>query len=292
MRRVSKSPKATSKPTRGERALTPSRASAQVERAGSVKRGGVSPPRRRAPSRPASEPPEAPSAFEAPSSGAPRTSAERIFDAAEELFCERGFDGVSVRDIALRAGVQKALVFYHFATKEELFDAVLSRYYQAHRRALEGALAAPTGVRQRLRGMIDAYLGFMASNARYARLVQAQLSNPATHPLIEKSFTPLYRFVEDTLAELAPREGRASARQLFVTFAGAVISWCTYAPLLSGVWCADPLTGAMLDERRAHLAWLADLIADALARELAPSLGPSPRPRSEVSPRRAGRGPS
>lgn len=214
---------------------------------------------------------------------AAKGTAERIFDAAEELFCERGFDGVSVRDIAERAGVQKALVFYHFATKEELFDEVLARYYQAHRRALEGALSAPLGVRERLHGMIDAYLDFMASSSRYARLVQAQLSNPVTHPLVEKSFTPLYRFVEDALAEIAPREGRASARQLFVTFMGSVIGWCTYAPLLSHVWRADPLGAPLLEERRAHLAWLADLLADALTQEPR-----EPPHQSATPPRRSG----
>ncbi len=211
------------------------------------------------------------------------TTAERILAAAEELFCATGFEGVSVRDIADRAGTQKALVFYHFASKEELFGAVLARYYESHRRALEGAMSAGGDVRQRMHGLVDAYLDFMAENARYALLVQAQLSHPATHPLVEKSFGPLYHFIERVLVEVAPREGPAAARELFVTFSGAVISWCTYAPLLSRVWGGDLLSPPLLEERRAHLHWLVNLMLDDLAREAKRAEKPAARRRSKSS---------
>lgn len=189
---------------------------------------------------------------------------ERIRQAAEALFCEAGFDAVSIADIAARAGVGKPLVFYHFDSKEALFDAVLEGYYTAHREALEGALSPEGDVRARMHALARAYLRFMASNARYARLVQAQLSHPETHPLVEKSFAPLYAFVERALDGAAPRSGPTSARQLFVTFSGAVINWCTYAPLLARVWGDDPLSPSLLDEREAHLAFLVDALLDAM----------------------------
>src|SRR5271165_136753 len=49
---------------------------------------------------------------------------ERIFLAAERLFAERGFDGVSVRDIVQEANVNLAAVSYHFGSKSELMLAV------------------------------------------------------------------------------------------------------------------------------------------------------------------------
>ena len=52
---------------------------------------------------------------------------ERILDAAEELFARRGYHGVSIRDITRDAGVDVALVNYHFGTKEALLDSVLTR---------------------------------------------------------------------------------------------------------------------------------------------------------------------
>jgi len=52
---------------------------------------------------------------------------ERILDAAETLFAEHGFDGVSVREVTRKAKVDVALAHYYFSTKRGLFDAVFLR---------------------------------------------------------------------------------------------------------------------------------------------------------------------
>src|SRR5512145_1183174 len=51
----------------------------------------------------------------------------RILDAAETLFMEHGFEATSLRQLTGAAGVNLAAVNYHFGTKEELFQAVLTR---------------------------------------------------------------------------------------------------------------------------------------------------------------------
>ncbi|MEO8384099.1 MAG: TetR/AcrR family transcriptional regulator [Betaproteobacteria bacterium] len=51
----------------------------------------------------------------------------RILDAAEELFMEHGFEATSLRLITTAAAVNLAAVNYHFGSKEELFQAVLTR---------------------------------------------------------------------------------------------------------------------------------------------------------------------
>lgn len=52
---------------------------------------------------------------------------ERLLDVAEALFMEHGFEGTSLRAITAAADVNLAAVNYHFGSKEELFQAVLSR---------------------------------------------------------------------------------------------------------------------------------------------------------------------
>ena len=52
---------------------------------------------------------------------------ERILDAAETLFMEHGYEATSLRALTTAADVNLAAVNYHFGTKEELFQAVLTR---------------------------------------------------------------------------------------------------------------------------------------------------------------------
>jgi len=52
------------------------------------------------------------------------SSRERIIKAARKAFAERGHDGVSMSEIAQMAGVKKALIYYYFPSKEDLFYEV------------------------------------------------------------------------------------------------------------------------------------------------------------------------
>jgi AcrR family transcriptional regulator len=56
-----------------------------------------------------------------------RTTKDKLMDAAEKLFARRGFHGASVRDITAAAGVDLALVNYHFGSKEKLLAAIIER---------------------------------------------------------------------------------------------------------------------------------------------------------------------
>ncbi len=67
-------------------------------------------------------------------------SIERILDAAEQLFAEFGYHGVTLKDVAARVGVSSTLIHYHFNGKESIFEAVWAR-------------KAPISARNRLESM-------------------------------------------------------------------------------------------------------------------------------------------
>ena len=50
---------------------------------------------------------------------------ERILNVAIDLFAVKGFDAVSLREIADAAGVRKATLYYYFATKDEILEKIL-----------------------------------------------------------------------------------------------------------------------------------------------------------------------
>ena len=68
------------------------------------------------------------------------TKRDRILDAAEALFAERGYDGVTLRQIASEARVDVALASYHFGKKLDLFNAVFERRADALNRSRLEAL--------------------------------------------------------------------------------------------------------------------------------------------------------
>lgn len=188
-----------------------------------------------------------------------------ILDAADELIGEGGYDAVSARDIAERAGVNKALVFYYWGSKAELFDQVLERYYAAHRDALRDAFATGGTRRERAHRVVDAYLDFIEAHRSYPRLVQQQLAGSGTHrEAIERHLTPFFDWTVELLKEVAPASGPLAARHFYLTISGLVTGYFTYAPAVRGAWDGDPLGQDALAERRAHVHWVMDSLLAAL----------------------------
>jgi AcrR family transcriptional regulator len=62
---------------------------------------------------------------------APRMAAEdrrqQILDVAIQLFSQKGFRGTTTKEIALAAGVNEAIIFRHFATKRDLYSAIIDQ---------------------------------------------------------------------------------------------------------------------------------------------------------------------
>ena len=52
---------------------------------------------------------------------------EIIFEAAQDVFTEKGFDGTRMEEISQKAGINKALLHYYYRTKEKLFTAIFER---------------------------------------------------------------------------------------------------------------------------------------------------------------------
>src|SRR5664279_4057155 len=71
-----------------------------------------------------------------------RDRREQLVTVARALFAEKGFDGTSVEEIALRADVSKPVVYEHFGGKEGIYAVIVDREVEALSGALSGALAS------------------------------------------------------------------------------------------------------------------------------------------------------
>jgi AcrR family transcriptional regulator len=108
----------------------------------------------------------------------PRTgsqdSRDEILKAAMQLFANHGFHETSMSEVAREARVSKALIFWHFKTKEELFVAVLNRLLEPY--FIDFAEeAAAMDERQQILKLVDSYLSFVRDNASSVRFFLAQM---------------------------------------------------------------------------------------------------------------------
>ncbi len=109
------------------------------------------------------------------SSSVPRAdAAERILAAAEALFSQHGFDGVSINAIAERAGVSKANVFHHFNSKDALYLAVIKNCCGKNA-ALPGIISGPTPLHECLPRFAEKHLADILEREHVSRLVAREL---------------------------------------------------------------------------------------------------------------------
>jgi TetR/AcrR family transcriptional regulator len=87
---------------------------------------------------------------------------EALFRAGTELFAERGYDGVPVWAIAQKAGVNKAMISYHFGGKRKLYLAIVSATFAEIIESVERLAASPRPAPEVLRELVAA-VGEMAT---------------------------------------------------------------------------------------------------------------------------------
>jgi len=134
----------------------------------------------------------------------------RILDAAEALFSERGFDSVTLREIAKKADVDLALPNYYFGRKPELFEAVFQRRAKLindwRLAALDKAIKAASPAPPSIRAIMESYLKPILTGAHitqpgwreyYALVAYVNNSTVWGSKLMSNFFDPMVaRFLE------------------------------------------------------------------------------------------------
>lgn len=123
-----------------------------------------------------------------------------IVHAALAEFAELGLAGARIDEIARAAGVNKALLYYYFESKEHLYEGVIEEMFLAMTGALRGALGTNDEPREKLLAFLDANFEVLARQPAYARLLEQEvdivkvfLNNviPDTAPKFFRQIAPL-----------------------------------------------------------------------------------------------------
>ncbi len=93
-----------------------------------------------------------------------------ILQAAETLFAERGYQGVSLDEIARSAGVAKGLINYHFGNKENLLVHVLSKGTSTLFAQLDSVIKEKKSAKEKIRAAIEIYLSVASAGPALTRM--------------------------------------------------------------------------------------------------------------------------
>jgi AcrR family transcriptional regulator len=95
----------------------------------------------------------------------------QILDASLSLFSERGFARTTVRDIARVAGITDAAIYYHFASKQELLEALVEERGFVHRLQELKHVSAELPIGETLMWMARGAIHTMDDNREFLRLI-------------------------------------------------------------------------------------------------------------------------
>ena len=91
----------------------------------------------------------------------------RIYDAALELFREKGFEQTTMRDIAAKAGVALGAAYYYFSAKESIVLAFYQEMQENSHDAILEAMAGHKKLKDRLRVVVEKRLELLAPNRKF-----------------------------------------------------------------------------------------------------------------------------
>ena len=154
---------------------------------------------------------------------ASRMDASQLLDAAQAVFAQEGLQAASLRAIARKAGCDAALIYYHFASKEALFQAVLARRFPAvladmHQLA-DPADARPTALR--LWDVLLIYHRHLRDDPGIRALIRGEIVRGAEglSPLLADQIRPLTASIGAVFTQgIARGEVRPEVQPMLATF--------------------------------------------------------------------------
>lgn len=191
---------------------------------------------------------------------------EDILKAAENLFGEVGFDATTTREITRLSGVNKALMYYYFDSKDALLDSILDSYFSDLNRIQLKALEEGGDLRERLERVMTAYVDFLKRNVNFSLIVQRAACGGKHVEIILKHMLPMFQLGIEMIQETYPQtqSGEMSAAQLLISFYGMIITYFTYGPLLGRLMDVDPFSKKNIAVRKKHLQGILDIVMEKL----------------------------
>lgn len=137
-------------------------------------------------------------------------TADKIAEAAIQLFAEKGYDGVSTNEICDLAKVNISSLHYHFETKEKLFFHIFEGQADLFLETLKPLMSVPDTLEEsriRLEIFVEGIFDCYRKNRDISRIIQQEnwLDTPRSHQIFDM-FNPLVKHIHNFFTELQKKK--------------------------------------------------------------------------------------
>ncbi|MFZ9611099.1 MAG: TetR/AcrR family transcriptional regulator [Methylococcales bacterium] len=162
-------------------------------------------------------------------------SKEKILTAAIILFAQKGYSGLSMRQLALSVDLSVAAIYHHFPDKNALYLEAVRFSFSDKEQVFDQVWNSDCSANEKLHGFIRSLIDVMLNDQNFHRLMQREIleANPERMQLLAKGvFHSQFCLLMQLMAELAPEQDA----HLFATSAiGLAKYYIEYQPLLKNL---------------------------------------------------------
>ena len=110
-----------------------------------------------------------------------RVSRDRLLAAAAAEFADRGFAGARVDRIARRARVNKAMIYYHFHSKQELYRTLLRRVFTEAAERMQAIAAGPGPSPDKINRVVSTFADFIRAHDFFPAIMLREVAERGAH---------------------------------------------------------------------------------------------------------------
>ncbi|MCY4428560.1 MAG: TetR/AcrR family transcriptional regulator [Halieaceae bacterium] len=186
---------------------------------------------------------------------------ERILDAAENLFAEKGYSSTSLGEVAEEVGIRSPSLYNHFENKQALYSAVMDRLLELFSKPLTELKQEENLTAERLYQWLGNVIRMHHKHPNLSRLLQhAALSDgQQANDLIKRLFS--HMFDMNLEKDILPGLGNAELRPwAAVALNNMIMSYITMAPMYRELLGEDPFSPDALEKQTGLIMKLAHLV--------------------------------
>ena len=126
----------------------------------------------------------------------------KIFETSMKLFAQKGYDATSIEEITATVGVAKGTLYYHFSSKEEIFNFLVEEGMKLLKNSIDIKISKVSNYVDKIRAVVLIQIKVIAKYEDFMTIVLSQIwGNEARNIMCKNKVIEYIKTIEDLLKE-------------------------------------------------------------------------------------------